>query len=115
MEHHSEYETPPAVTGEEDAKAFIYQHESGNSPCKINGGAIDCNYNGHLACGIGQALPCQKLTAVCLLSDYNCQDQWFTNYMKERYGTWAKAKEFWKCIGNCTNNYGTTYKANTWW
>ena len=80
---------------ETEAKLFIYNKESNNSPCKINGGAIDCNYNGDRACGIGQSLPCQKLTAVCNLSDYDCQDKWFTNYAVNRYGSWAKAIQFW--------------------
>lgn len=79
-----------------DAKMFIYQHESDNVPCKINGGAIDCNYDkNELACGLGQALPCSKLTDVCKLSDYACQDAFFTDYMKGRYGTWENAKSFW--------------------
>lgn len=80
---------------EDAAKAFIYSHESGNAPCKINGGAVDCNYNGNRACGLGQALPCQKLTVNCSLADYACQDVWFTNYMKGHYGTWSNAVAFW--------------------
>ena len=100
---------------EAEAKAFIYEHESHNEPCKINGGVIDCNYNGDRACGIGQALPCQKLTAICSLSDYQCQDNWFTDYMLGRYGTWNAAKDYWNCIGQCTNKYGTVEKKSTWW
>lgn len=88
-------QAPVLNESEAEAKAFIYEHESGNVACKINGGAIDCNYNGDRACGIGQALPCQKLTAVCNLSDYACQDNWFTEYMRGRYGTWVNAKAFW--------------------
>lgn len=80
---------------EAQAKVFIYQKESSNVPCKINGGAIDCNYDGDRACGLGQALPCQKLTKVCRLSNYTCQDRFFTNYMKARYGTWNNAVAFW--------------------
>ncbi len=78
-------------------KNFIYSHESGNVPCKINGGAINCYYTGSRACGLGQALPCSKLRAVCPnLADYACQDAWWTNvYMKGRYGTWANAYAFW--------------------
>lgn len=83
------------------AKDFIYSHESGNSPCKINGGAIDCAYQGERACGIGQALPCSKLRAVCSLADYACQDQFFTSYMQSRYGSWENAQAFWL--------------ANRWW
>ena len=70
-------------------------HESGNVPCKVNGGAIDCNYNDNLACGIGQALPCQKFTAECPLSDYGCQDKWFTRYADTGYGSWIAANQFW--------------------
>lgn len=109
----------PQPISEAEAKAKIYHHESGNVACKYNNGTaaggIDCNYNGYRACGIGQALPCQKLTAVCHLSDYTCQDNWFTTYMQQRYGTWAKAWEYWNCTGYCTNKYGTIYKTTTWW
>ena len=83
-------------TGTEwDAKMFIYYHESGNVPCKINGGAIDCNYLGERACGLGQAYPCSKLRAVCNLSDRSCQETYWTGYMFSRYGTWKKAKAHW--------------------
>lgn len=76
---------------EDEAKAFIYSHESGNNPGAINphGGA----------CGLGQALPCSKMP--CSLSDYACQDQYFTNYMLNRYGSWNNARAFWI--------------ANQWW
>jgi hypothetical protein len=85
----------PKIVDQVGAKAFIYQKESGNHPCKINGGAVDCDYQGNKACGIGQALPCSKLRKDCNLADYACQDRWFTNYMKNRYGSWEKAKAFW--------------------
>lgn len=72
------------------AKEFIYLKESGNNPGAIN------KYSG--ACGIGQALPCSKLP--CSLSDYACQDYWFTNnYMIPRYGTWENARAFWLAHG----------------
>jgi outer membrane murein-binding lipoprotein Lpp len=86
---------PAAYASDGSAKSFIYMSESGNVPCKINGGSVDCNYDGNRACGIGQALPCQKLTAVCALSNYACQDAWFTSYMQSRYGTWENARAFW--------------------
>lgn len=89
--------TPTPKYNEEYFKQFIYFSESGNHPCKINGGAIDCNYNGDRACGIGQSLPCQKLLSECPdLSDYACQDRWFTNYMLNRYGSWENAYNFWQ-------------------
>lgn len=85
--------SPTAYAAADDgsAKMFIYMHESGNNP-----GAI--NPNGG-ACGLGQALPCSKMG--CSLSDYACQDAFFTNYMLNRYGSWENAKAFWQ--------------ANRWW
>lgn len=74
-----------------DDKMFIYMHESGNNPGSINSGSG--------ACGLGQALPCSKMP--CSLSDYGCQDAYFTQYMQNRYGTWANARAFWQ--------------ANRWW
>lgn len=94
-----------AASGNE-AKDFIYMKESGNVPCKINGGAVNCNYTGSLACGIGQAWPCQKLVGgydpitnrtypkICDLSDYACQDNYFTGYAA-KYGGWQGAYSFW--------------------
>lgn len=74
-----------AASGD-SAKMFIYARESGNNP-----GAINASSG---ACGLGQALPCSKLP--CSLSDYVCQDNWFTNnYMIPRYGSWDNAKAFW--------------------
>lgn len=70
---------------EDAAKAYIYMKESGNNPGAINRSSG--------ACGLGQALPCSKMG--CSLSDYACQDAWFTQYMKNRYGTWNNAKAFW--------------------
>lgn len=75
--------TAQAATG--DAKAFIYMKESGNNP-----GAINASSG---ACGLGQALPCSKMP--CSLSDYACQDNFFTGYMTSRYGTWENARAFW--------------------
>lgn len=68
----------------EDAKMFIYAHESGNDPTAVN--KDGCR-------GLGQACPGSKLP--CKAKEYACQDVWFTNYMKDRYGTWEKAKAHW--------------------
>lgn len=67
------------------SKAFIYCHESDNNPGAYNAGG--CR-------GLGQACPGSKLP--CTDSDYLCQDQWFTNYMSSRYGTWDIAKAAWQ-------------------
>jgi len=66
------------------AKAFIYQKESGNNPAAVN--SIGCR-------GLGQACPGSKLP--CSNTDYACQDAWFTNYVMQRYGSWEKAYQFW--------------------
>ena len=90
---------------EDQAKAFIYQKESGNNPAAVNKSSG--------ACGLGQSLPCSKMASVCpnWQTDYECQDRWFTGYMQSRYGSWSKAVSFWKCTGQC----GSTYKKATWW
>lgn len=72
--------------GDNIYKQFIYQHESG---CRTNAR----NPNGG-ACGLGQALPCSKMP--CSLSDWVCQDKFFSNYAIQRYGSWANAYAFWK-------------------
>lgn len=90
---------------EYQAKAFIYQKESGNNPAAVNKSSG--------ACGLGQSLPCSKMASICpnWRTDYECQDRWFTGYMQSRYGSWSKAVSFWKCTGQC----GSTYKKATWW
>jgi hypothetical protein len=90
-------QSAPVDTSEAEAKSFIYQHESGNVPCKINGGSINCAGHPYLACGLGQALPCSKLQAVCPdLADYGCQDNWFSRVYLARYHySWVEAKAFW--------------------
>lgn len=81
-------QTAYASSPDED-KAFIYQHESGNNPNAVN--SIGCR-------GLGQACPGSKLPCD---ADYACQDAYFTNYMLNRYGSWANARAFWE--------------ANRWW
>lgn len=73
-----------------DAKAFIYSHESGNNPYATSpngcyGLGQDCNGRVRALCG----------------ADYACQDQYFTNYAMGRYGSWEGAVAFWQ--------------ANHWW
>lgn len=74
------------------AKELIMR-ESGNNPCKINGGAEICGYRGDRACGVPQSLPCAKMG--CELShdirDYACQIRWMKNYVEGRYGSFANA------------------------
>lgn len=70
---------------EAQAKAYIYQHESGNNPNAINTASG--------ACGLGQSLPCSKMP--CSLGDYTCEDNYFTQYAISRYGGWIQAYNFW--------------------
>lgn len=95
----------PPETSQDMAKQYIYEHESNDEPCKYNDGSptgkIDCDYNGERACGIGQSLPCSKLRNECDLDNYECQDNWFTRYMQNRYGSWVAAMQF--------------HKQNNWW
>lgn len=70
--------------GDNIYKQFIYQHESGCRTHAVN--SIGC-------VGLGQACPGSKLP--CSLSDWGCQDAWFSNYAIQRYGSWEKAYQFW--------------------
>ena len=77
---------PGGAANASGAKLFIYMKESGNNPGAVNPSSG--------ACGLGQALPCSKMP--CSLSDYACQDAFFTQYMQNRYGTWENAVAFWQ-------------------
>lgn len=87
-------QTPPPVPqiaapaeAPNDAKMWIYMHESGNNPAAVN--SQGCR-------GLGQACPGTKLPCD---DDYACQDAYFTSYMQSRYGSWENAKEFWENSG----------------
>lgn len=76
-------EAPVYAVSTDAAKAFIYQHESGNDPTSVN--SIGCR-------GLGQACPGSKLPCG---DDYACQDAYFTQYAMQRYGSWEAAYQFW--------------------
>lgn len=87
---------PIEAVSEAEAKAFIYQRESGNNPNAVN------PMSG--ACGLAQALPCSKMQPCVTFNEwgeikdlgtYECQDTWATNYMLGRYGSWVNAYNFW--------------------
>jgi hypothetical protein len=67
---------------------YIYMHESG---CRTD--AFGSLTSLGRACGIGQALPCSKMG--CSLSDYGCQNAFFTQYANDRYGGWHNAYIYW--------------------
>lgn len=79
---------PPVLpTPNQDAKSFIYEHESGNNPGRWNtSGCV----------GLGQACPASKLLSACPTLDYGCEDAWFTQYAQDRYGGWDNAYYFWR-------------------
>lgn len=83
------------VGTEAEAKEYIYFKESTHNIAAVNKSSG--------ACGIGQSLPCSKLSNVCpnWKTDYECQDKWFTNYMERRYNSWINAMAF--------------HKVNGWW
>lgn len=72
---------------EASAKAFIYEHESGDTLTSVNASGCvglgqDCNGQLAVACPDWQ-------------TDYACQDKYFTSYMLSRYGSWTAAKAHW--------------------
>lgn len=71
-------------------KDYVYSHESGCNKYARNRSSS--------ACGLGQAWPCSKLP--CSLSDYSCQDRWFSNYALSRYGSWYNAYKYWAAHRN---------------
>lgn len=88
---------PPASSNE--AKEYIYMHESSNDPSKVNsrgcyGLGQDCNNVLSTACPNWR-------------TDRECQDKFWEDYMRKRYGTWENAKAFW--IAQCPSEYGC------WW
>lgn len=70
--------------GDNMYKQYIYSHESGCNTASVN--SIGC-------AGIGQACPGSKLP--CSLSDFACQDAYFTNYAISTYGSWEQAYNAW--------------------
>lgn len=84
------YIAPRAPIGCQDAKSCIYFHESGDSTTSVNPVSHSC--------GLGQAWPCSKMP--CSLTDYTCQDNFFTQYMLSRYGSWDAAWAYWEANSN---------------
>lgn len=72
------------VSNQPDAFAEIIAKESGFNPYAINASSG--------ACGLGQALPCEKMG--CDLSDVDCQLRWMKSYIDRRYGSPEQALNF---------------------
>lgn len=80
--------------------SYIVDHENRSwDPCKIQGGAVDCSFDGKIMVGYGlvQATPGGKMSSAG--SDWRTnpvtQLKWATSYAVGRYGSWQKAYEFW--------------------
>lgn len=80
--------SPVAGCGDNEYAHYVYMHESG---CRLDA------VNEIGACGIGQALPCSKLSSICpnWRTDYACQNSFFQTYAFSRYTSWAGAYQFW--------------------
>lgn len=77
----------PAVQPENEAKLWLFQHESSNNPASVN----------HIGCyGLGQDCN-NQLAAQCpeWRTDRACQEVYWEAYMTRRYGSWEAAKAFW--------------------
>ncbi len=76
---------------------YIVSHEGGWVPCKVQGGAVDCTYNGSMGYGMVQATPGGKMASAG--ADWRTnpitQLQWATGYAVGRYGSWAGAYDHW--------------------
>lgn len=72
------------LSSQPDALAEIVAKESGFNPYAVNSSSG--------ACGLAQALPCEKMG--CDLSDVNCQLEWMNSYINRRYGSPEQALNF---------------------
>lgn len=65
---------------------WLIGKESGCNPGAVNRSSG--------ACGIPQALPCSKLPCPLDATGAVCQINWMENYVRNRYGSWEKARAF---------------------
>lgn len=76
---------------------YIVMREGGWEPCKVQGGAINCNYSGSMGYGIVQATPGGKMVSAG--ADWRTnpitQLKWATRYAVARYGSWQGAYNHW--------------------
>ncbi len=70
-----------------EAMKFIVFHESGYRWNAVNTSSG--------ACGLGQALPCEKMGCQTL-EDIDCQLRWLMQYVKNRYGSPVQARIWWQ-------------------
>jgi hypothetical protein len=81
---------------------YIASHEGGWAPCKVQGGSIDCSYDGSMGYGIVQATPGNKMATAG--ADWRTnpitQLRWATSYAVGRYGSWEAAYNHWTVTHN---------------
>lgn len=92
------YKKIVARWGEHEWEHFewLMQKESRWNPCAFNPGQSDCEVpTPDTACGIPQALPCDKM-GLEDWTDYQGQLDWVIDtYIPERYTTPSLARQFW--------------------
>lgn len=79
---------------------YIVMREGGWEPCKVQGGAINCNYvaeGGRMGYGMVQATPGGKMASAGADWATNpiTQLRWATGYAVGRYGSWSAAYNYW--------------------
>lgn len=77
---------------------YIVSHENGAwEPCRVQGGATNCNYSGSMGYGLVQATPGGKMVSAG--ADWRTnpitQLKWATGYAVGRYGSWQGAYNYW--------------------
>lgn len=72
------------MSNQPDAFMEIIAKESGFNPYAVNASSG--------ACGLAQALPCEKMG--CDLGDVDCQLNWMNSYINRRYGSPEQALNF---------------------
>ncbi len=75
----------PYSASDQTAKSYIYFHESSFNPDATN--YLDCY-------GLGQ--DCNNVVRNTCGADWACQDQYFSTYAHQRYGSWQNALAFWE-------------------
>ena len=78
--------------------SYIVSRENGSwDPCKVQGGAINCSYDGTMGYGLVQATPGGKMSSAG--ADWRTnpitQLKWATSYAVKRYGSWKGAYDYW--------------------
>lgn len=77
---------------------YIVSRESGWNPCAYYPGQSNCNASPSTACGLVQQNPCGKIPGHW--TDPVAALKWQRQYVKDRYGGYPQAVEYWKANGH---------------